>query len=64
MGSIELPIDENDCEDQRGCKPPDPCQAGMRGLPTLMMVYVGELKSPKVGVVTKSQLTALIDAQL
>jgi thioredoxin 1 len=41
-----------------------PAKLGVRGVPTLMMFSAGELKSIKVGAVTKSQLTALIDAQL
>jgi thioredoxin 1 len=41
-----------------------PTKLGVRGVPTLMMFTAGELKSTKVGAVTQSQLTALIDAQM
>ena len=41
-----------------------PAKLGVRGVPTLMLFSAGELKTSKVGAVTKSQLTALIDGQL
>jgi thioredoxin 1 len=41
-----------------------PAKLGVRGVPTLMVFKGGELKTTKVGSVTKAQLTALIDGQL
>ena len=41
-----------------------PAKLGVRGVPTLMLFSAGQLKTSKVGAVTKSQLTALIDSQL
>ena len=41
-----------------------PAKFGIRGIPTLMIFKNGELAATKVGAMSKSQLTALIDQQL
>ena len=41
-----------------------PAKLGVRGVPTLLIFKGGELKTTKVGSVTRAQLTALIDGQL
>ena len=40
-----------------------PANLGVWGVPTLLIFKDGELKTTKVGSVTKAQLTALIDGQ-
>lgn len=51
----KLNIDEN---------PKTPQHYGVRGIPTLMLFKNGEVEGTKVGALTKSQLTAFIDANL
>ena len=41
-----------------------PAKFGIRGIPTLMIFKGGQLAATKVGAMSKSQLTALIDQQL
>lgn len=41
-----------------------PAQFGVRGIPTLMLFKDGEVIATKVGALSKSQLTAFIDAHL
>ena len=41
-----------------------PAKLGVRGVPTLLIFKGGELKTTKVGSVTRAQLTALIEGQL
>jgi thioredoxin 1 len=41
-----------------------PAKFGIRGIPTLMLFKDGQLAATKVGAMSKSQLTALIDQQL
>lgn len=41
-----------------------PMKYGIRGIPTLMLFKNGEVAATKVGAVSKSQLTAFIDAHL
>jgi thioredoxin 1 len=41
-----------------------PAMLGVRGVPTLLLFDKGQLKTMKVGAVTKAQLGALIDGQL
>lgn len=41
-----------------------PAQFGVRGIPTLMLFKDGEVIATKVGALSKSQLTAFIDANL
>ena len=51
----KLNIDEN---------PATPPKYGIRGIPTLMIFKSGNVEAPKVGAVSKSQLTAFIDSNL
>ena len=41
-----------------------PAKYGIRGIPTLMLFKGGQLAATKVGALSKSQLTAFIDAHL
>jgi thioredoxin 1 len=41
-----------------------PGKFGIRGIPTLMLFKKGELAATKVGALSKSQLTAFIEAQI
>lgn len=41
-----------------------PQKFGVRGIPTLMLFKNGELESTKVGMISKSQLTAFLDSHL
>lgn len=41
-----------------------PAEYGIRGIPTLMLFKDGQLAATKVGALSKSQLTAFIDAHL
>jgi len=41
-----------------------PAKYGIRGIPTLMLFKGGKLAATKVGALSKSQLTAFIDAHL
>jgi thioredoxin 1 len=41
-----------------------PAQFGIRGIPTLMIFKGGNVEATKVGALSKSQLTAFIDANL
>lgn len=41
-----------------------PPKFGIRGIPTLMLFVGGEVKSTKVGALSKSQLTAFIDSNI
>ena len=41
-----------------------PAKFGIRGIPTLMLFKGGQLAAPKVGALSKAQLTAFIDQQL
>ena len=41
-----------------------PAQFGIRGIPTLMLFKGGNVEATKVGALSKSQLTAFIDANL
>ena len=51
----KLNIDEN---------PKTPPHYGIRGIPTLMLFKDGEVKATKVGILTKSQLTAFLDGNI
>ncbi|NQY51108.1 MAG: thioredoxin TrxA [Piscirickettsiaceae bacterium] len=51
----KLDIDEN---------PKTPPNYGIRGIPTLMLFKNGEVKATKVGIFTKSQLTAFLDGNI
>lgn len=51
----KLNIDEN---------PNTPPKYGVRGIPTLMLFKGGSVEATKVGALSKSQLTALIDRNL
>ena len=41
-----------------------PAQFGIRGIPTLMLFKSGNVEATKVGALSKSQLTAFIDANI
>lgn len=41
-----------------------PAKYGIRGIPTLMLFKGGQLAATKVGALSKSQLTAFLDAHL
>ncbi|WP_411391564.1 thioredoxin TrxA [Pseudomonas sp. MPB23] len=41
-----------------------PAKHGVRGIPTLMLFKGGEVAATKVGALSKSQLTAFIDANI
>ncbi|MDO6387493.1 MULTISPECIES: thioredoxin TrxA [Uliginosibacterium] len=41
-----------------------PAQFGIRGIPTLMLFKGGNVEATKVGALSKSQLTAFLDANL
>ncbi len=41
-----------------------PPRYGIRGIPTLMLFKDGEVDATKVGVLTKSQLTAFLDTNI
>ncbi len=41
-----------------------PAQFGIRGIPTLMLFKGGNVEATKVGALSKSQLTAFIDANI
>ncbi|MDO7900901.1 thioredoxin TrxA [Pseudomonas sp. K1(2024)] len=41
-----------------------PAKHGVRGIPTLMLFKNGNVEATKVGALSKSQLTAFIDAHL
>ena len=51
---VKLNVDENRVA---------PARMGVRGVPTLALYRGGELRSTKVGAVTKAQLAAFIEAQ-
>nr|WP_314899695.1 thioredoxin TrxA [uncultured Deefgea sp.] len=51
----KLNIDENQAT---------PPKFGIRGIPTLMLFVGGEVKSTKVGALSKSQLTAFVDSNI
>jgi len=51
----KLNIDDN---------PATPPKYGIRGIPTLMLFKDGNVEATKVGAVSKSQLTAFIDANI
>ena len=51
----KLNIDEN---------PDTPPKYGVRGIPTLMLFKNGKVEATKVGALTKSQLTAFLEAHL
>lgn len=51
----KLNIDEN---------PETPPRYGIRGIPTLMLFKDGEVEATKVGILTKSQLTAFLDGNI
>ena len=51
----KLNIDEN---------PQTPPKYGIRGIPTLMLFKGGNVEAPKVGALSKSQLTTCLDSQL
>jgi thioredoxin 1 len=51
----KLNIDENQAT---------PPKFGIRGIPTLMLFVGGEVKSTKVGALSKSQLAAFIDSNI
>jgi thioredoxin 1 len=51
----KLNIDENQAT---------PPKFGIRGIPTLMLFVDGEVKSTKVGALSKSQLTAFLDSNI
>ncbi len=51
----KLNIDQN---------PATPPRFGIRGIPTLMLFKGGNVEATKVGTLSKSQLTAFIDANL
>jgi len=44
--------------------PDTPPKYGIRGIPTLILFKGGEVEATKVGALSKSQLTALIDSNL
>ena len=44
--------------------PITPGRYGVRGIPTLMLFKDGQVKATKVGALSKSQLTAFIDANI
>ncbi|QSA96575.1 thioredoxin TrxA [Methylococcus sp. EFPC2] len=44
--------------------PATPQRYGVRGIPTLMLFKNGEVEATKVGALSKSQLTAFIDAHI
>lgn len=50
---VKINVDENQAT---------PAKYGVRGIPTLLIIKDGELKSTKVGALSKSQLTAFIEA--
>ena len=41
-----------------------PAKYGIRGIPTLMLFKDGQLAATKVGALSKTQLTAFLDANL
>ena len=43
---------------------PTPATYGVRGIPTLMLFKNGAVEATKVGMMSKSQLTAFIDSHL
>lgn len=49
---VKMNIDENTAT---------PARFGIRGIPTLMVFKNGQLAATKVGVMTKAQMTALVD---
>ena len=49
---VKMNIDENTAT---------PARFGIRGIPTLMVFKNGQLVATKVGAITKTQMTALID---
>lgn len=51
----KLNIDDN---------PKTPPTYGIRGIPTLMLFKDGEVKSTKVGALTKAQLTSFLDENI
>ena len=51
----KLNIDDN---------PKTPPTYGIRGIPTLMLLKDGEVKSTKVGALTKSQLTSFLNENI
>jgi thioredoxin 1 len=51
----KLNIDEN---------PATPPRYGIRGIPTLMLFKAGQVEATKVGALSKSQLTALLNSNL
>lgn len=51
----KLNIDDN---------PNTPPRYGIRGIPTLMLFKDGEVEATKVGLVSKSQLTAFLDSNI
>ena len=51
----KLNIDDN---------PKIPGEFGVRGIPTLILFKDGNVEAPKVGALSKSQLTAFIDSNL
>lgn len=51
----KLNIDDN---------PKTPPTYGIRGIPTLMLFKGGEVKSTKVGALTKAQLTSFLDENI
>ena len=55
LGIAKVNVDEN---------PSVPSRYHVRGIPTLMLFKNGEVVATKVGAVSKSQLTAFIDANL
>jgi len=52
---VKLDIDAN---------PQTPPKYGIRGIPTLMLFKNGNVEAQKVGALSKSQLTAFLDANL
>ena len=44
--------------------PNTPAKYGVRGIPTLILFKNGDAQATKVGMLTKSQLTAFIDSHL
>ena len=52
---VKINIDENQ---------KTPMQYGVRGIPTLMLFKNGAVEATKVGMMSKSQLTAFIDSHL
>lgn len=55
LAIAKLNIDQND---------QTPAKHGVRGIPTLMLFKNGQVEATKVGALSKSQLTAFIDAHL